>query len=366
MSKLVKKIGLLLIGGKHHILHLIPISKALSEYENAEVTIFVMTKDEHDLCVTILTRLKTENYTICVLTANKVLSNISHKLAILLSNVNVFERLDVLLVVERTSTILRYFSRRLPLFVHIPHGAGDRAKSYDPRIRHFDYVLVAGEKDKRRMLGLDLVSESTCHVTGYIKPYAVKLLDFEKKQIFENNNPTILYNPHFSSKLTSWNEFGLPLLENFSKMRDFNFIFAPHIRLFKKASVKLRGKLESYSKYSNIHIDLGSESSTDMTYTSLADIYLGDVSSQVYEFLSSPKPCVFIDGNKTDWKDNPDYAHWHYGKVCNSQAEILQALESAKHDHSSYKDKQMAGCLAAKGNPEWDPISRAAAKVMSI
>ncbi len=347
-------------------MHLIPISKALAEYDSVEVNIFVTTQEERDLCAEILAKLCVDKYTVSILRVNRILRRISPKLAILFSNMKTFKRLDVLIVAERTSTILRYVSRRLPHFIHIPHGAGDRAKSYDPRIRHFDHVLVAGEKDKRRMVALGLVTDATCHVTGYIKPYAVKQMGFDRPKLFDNEQPTILYNPHFSPKLTSWTRFGIPLLETFSKMQGMNFIVAPHMRLFKNTSAGDRQKIEAYAKFANIHVDLGSEASTNMTYTSDADIYLGDVSSQVYEFLSRPKPCIFMDAYQTPWEDNPDYAHWHYGKVCRSPDEAISALKSAQDDHHKFKDIQVSGCFAATGDPEWDPISRAAEAVMVI
>ena len=250
--------------------------------------------------------------------------------------------------------------------IHIPHGAGDRAKSYDARIRHFDNVLVAGEKDKARMIDLGLVSEDNCKVTGYIKPYAVKQIDTGLPTLFKKTRPTVLYNPHFCKDLSSWQPFGRELLESFSRTPDFNFIFAPHIRLFANASRMLREHIETYAEFENIHVDLGSHFSTDMTYTRLADLYLGDVSSQVYEFLDEPKPCVFIGNRNTQWEDSSDYAHWNYGTVCSSSADVMTALHRANDDHHLYSDKQVSGCLSAKGDPRWNPIKRAAQMVHSI
>ena len=66
---------------------------------------------------------------------------------------------------------------------------------------------------------------------------------------------------------------------------------------------------------SQILIDTGSERCVDMTYTSAADIYVGDVSSQVCEFLETPRPCVFLNAHQIDWQNNPDFAHWHFGDV---------------------------------------------------
>ena len=90
--------------------------------------------------------------------------------------------------------------------------------------------------------------------------------------LFKTKRPTVLYNPHFCRDLSSWEPFGQQLLESFSRTADFNFIFAPHMRLFANASNMLRNHIESYSEFENVHIDLGSHYSTEMTYTRLADI----------------------------------------------------------------------------------------------
>lgn len=360
------KIGLLLVGGHHHILHLIPIAAELEKKKDYSVTVFVMSDVEAKACREILDKLGAKKTNISILKIGKLGKRISPKLSFLLGNMSVWKNLDCLVVAERTSTALRYFPQKLPLFIHIPHGAGDRAKSYDPRIRHFDHVLVAGDKDKRRMIELGLVDEVSCHVTGYIKPYAVKRMYPIAPKIFDNTLPTVLYNPHFSAKLSSWDEFGLSLLNAFAARKDMNFIFAPHVRLFAKKNADMRRKAEFFAKFDNIHIDLGSPMSTDMTYTRAADIYLGDVSSQVYEFLNEPKPCIFITNTETQWEQNPDYAHWAYGPVCHSAQDVMGALYQAMLTLPNYAEVQAQGCLAAKGDPNADPISKAAKIVESI
>ena len=62
-------------------------------------------------------------------------------------------------------------------------------------------------------------------------------------------------------------------------------------------------------------IDTGSPASLDMTYTDAADIYIGDASSQVYEFIRRPRPCFFLNSRGHAWQDNPDFAHWRAGHV---------------------------------------------------
>ena len=361
-----KKVGLLLVGGPHHILHLVPISAALETYSHIDIEVFVATDSEALACQSVLTALGATRTQIRVLKTNGLAKRISHKLGFLLSNLKIWKNLDALIVAERTSTILRYFTKALPPFIHIPHGAGDRAKSYDRRIRHFDHVLVAGEKDKKRMVALGLVTHETCKVTGYIKPFAVKKTHPMAPKLFENSHPTVLYNPHFSKKHSSWEGFGHDLLEAFSKTPKMNFIFAPHIRLFANQTEDMRRRVETFSKFENIHIDLGSPKSSDMSYTRAANIYLGDVSSQVYEFLAHPKPCIFITKPETQWQGNPDYAHWSYGPVCHSVSNVMQAMNHAMPSLANYAQAQTAGILAAKGDPSWNPINRAAGAVKTI
>ncbi len=368
----IKQLGLLLIGGKHHILHLIPIASELELRENVDLTIFVRFNEEKEICTKFLERLGCKSNIEVLEFSSSFIDLFSKKKSVqkkkpyLSRNVKRFEALDALIVVERTSTYLYSLSNSLPPIFHIPHGAGDGAKSYDPRIKDYDYVLVAGGKDKRRMIDDNLTTEESCFVTGYIKPFAVRRMDLQLPQLFKNNNPIVLYNAHFNLKLSSWPQFGKDLLEAFSKNNDMYFIFAPHIRLFQYASKDIRQSLEDYNRFENIHIDLGSESLTDMSYTRLADIYLGDVSSQVYEFLSRPKPCVFIGNENVKWKDSPDYAHWHYGEVCHNINTAMQALVTASDKHSQYVCIQKDGMRASLGDPSWNPIKRAADIVMSI
>src|SRR3546814_15777150 len=53
----------------------------------------------------------------------------------------------------------------------------------------------------------------------------------------------------------------------------------------------------------------------DGSYTAAADIYPGDTSIQVVEFLMQPRPCVFLDPLGVDWHDAPAYAMWAAGEV---------------------------------------------------
>ncbi|MBI2993402.1 MAG: hypothetical protein HYY48_04405 [Gammaproteobacteria bacterium] len=119
--------------------------------------------------------------------------------------------------------------------------------------------------------------------------------------------------------------------------------FAPHIVLFRR-NLRHRAFLpRRFRGVRNIHIDTGSELSVDMTYMPAADIYLGDVSSQVYEFLLNPRPCIFLNGNGVDWRDNPCYVHWHLGQVVgNVPGELPQAMAQAFPTHAEFLPRQHA------------------------
>jgi hypothetical protein len=50
----------------------------------------------------------------------------------------------------------------------------------------------------------------------------------------------------------------------------------------------------------------------------------------VYEFIRTPRPCIFLNLDRLDWRSNPAYAHWHLGQVIESLDELPAALARAK------------------------------------
>lgn len=79
-----------------------------------------------------------------------------------------------------------------------------------------------------------------------------------------------------------------------------------------------------------------------MTYTSMADVYLGDVSSQVYEYLRWPRPCLFVNSNGRMWKGDPNHDHWRFGPVLSGGADqVIAAIEEAIITHRDFTVVQM-------------------------
>jgi hypothetical protein len=271
------------------------------------------------------------------------------KLAIYGDNLDILSRFDALIVAEKTSAILktRYRLDRVKL-VHTRHGAGDRAIGFDKASSRFDLVLVSGAKVYERLQAEAGVPAERMAVVGYPKfdlpPLAPPPLTFAR-----NGRPTVLYNPHVSPHLSSWYQQGRAVLDHFRRDRRYNLIFAPHVMLFRRRFVlsiehfgieRPGGIGLEYFHAPNIHIDLGSRASTDMSYTSVADIYLGDVSSQVYEFLKRPRPCLFLNSHRLAWRDDPNYAHWQAGDVIEDVADLGSAIDAAVSRHPLYRPIQ--------------------------
>ncbi|QGP79181.1 glycosyl transferase [Sphingobium sp. CAP-1] len=266
------------------------------------------------------------------------------KLAVLLAARRQLGRYDAIVVPERTSLLLRRLGLSQTRFIHTCHGAGDRAVGYDRRIAQFDFVLLAGEKQRQRMLSEGLIREGQYAIAGYSKfdltrPYG------DRQRLFPQERPTILYNPHFSASLSSWPTMGESIIRQFARDDRFNLIVAPHIRLFdnRRKRAAMERRLAELAQLPHIHIDLGSRASIDMRYVHMASLYLGDVSSQIYEYLARPRPCLFLNGHRADWQEDRSYGHWHYGPVLESPDGIANAAEQAIARHAAYEAAQHRG-----------------------
>lgn len=298
------------------------------------------------------------------------------KIAIYRDNLNFFASLDLLVVAEKTSLILktRYGLHGLTI-IHTRHGAGDRAIGFDKASRGFDHVLVSGPKIRERLETEAGIPADRMSIVGYPKfdlsPETEWVPPFAEPSL-----PTVLYNPHPSPHLSSWYQDGQAVLEHFLQNRRYNLIFAPHVMLFHRRFVvtidRLRisrvGKIEQrFLDAPNIHVDLGSRRSTDMSYTNAADIYLGDVSSQIYEFLRQPRPCIFLDSHDTDWRADANYGHWQAGDVISDPTALGAALDRAGERHERYRPIQrdmFERSFTLTGEPSADRAARAILSVI--
>lgn len=275
---------------------------------------------------------------------DKVISrwSLKRKRYTLEQNLDFFRSLDVLVTPERHALQLR---KRFGLtdlkIIHTRHGAGDRKGGFDARCAEFDFTLLPGQKYVDGLSEHGFLGRHA--VVGWPKFEVMQKLKPEPERLFDNDNPTVVYAPHFDEHLSSWQTMGEAVLELFAGLPHYNLIVAPHVVLFKRSQRHKARMPRGYARRPNILIDKGSARSTDMTYMRAADIYLGDVSSQVYEFLHEPRPCIFLNAHGVDWKNDPHYRHFALGQVVDDVAIGLEAaLERAFSCHDAFRSKQDA------------------------
>ena len=265
------------------------------------------------------------------------------KLLVYRDNLDFFRSLDALVVAEKTSLILktRYGLDKLKI-IHTRHGAGDRAIGFNKASAGFDHVLASGRKIKDRLVSEVGLNAEQVSIVGYPK-FDIAPASVRWPLVDDEDRPIVLYNPHVSPHLSSWYQWGRALLDFFLEHEEYYLIFAPHVMLFERPFIvsidKLRishaGRIdERYLRAPNIHIDLGSRASTTMAYTNLADIYVGDASSQVYEFLRYPRPCVFLNTHHVRYQGDANYEHWRAGPVIEDIGEFEPALRFSVQRHA--------------------------------
>src|SRR5690606_14028882 len=96
----------------------------------------------------------------------------------------------------------------------------------------------------------------------------------------------------------------------------------------------------------------------------LADVYIGDVSSQVYEFLYRPRPCLHLNAHGVSWQRDPDYTHWRAGPVVGPDADIVDAVDRAIATHGDYLATQrelLSDTFSVTAEPATDRAARAIA-----
>jgi len=236
-----------------------------------------------------------------------------------------------------------------PRFIFVPHGAGDRSVTYHPDMVGFDAMLVSGQKVADEMIRHRIADPSRIAIIGYPK---FDLIDTQAApDFFGNGRPTFLYNPHFDPHLSSWYDHGPGIIDwfAFGAGQDFNLIFAPHIMLFRKTIhtspeyrvLRRRPDLNPrWRERPNIRIDVDSDALCDMSYTLGADAYIGDVSSQIYEFLVRPRPAFFIDTHNSAEEPDPPYLSWRAGDTVRSNEALFALLPAFRERGSLYRKRQ--------------------------
>ena len=228
------------------------------------------------------------------------------------------------------------------------------------QITKFDLFFLYGERDKLERKMRNQLTAKNHEMVGFAKYDLVK--NTKQQSYFKNEKTIILYNPHWNPEITSYYKIGIRIIDFFSTNDSYNLIFAPHVKLGQK-KVNLKSKFKKYQAYENIIVDLGSQACIDMSYTRCADIYLGDVSSQAFEFIFiKPRPCIFLDLRSIKAKPELRPITWEFGPVYEnidnfddklSQAPVLhkttyKEIQNRKSEAMFFKGSESPSELAAK------------------
>ncbi|MEO6061568.1 MAG: hypothetical protein ABIQ99_06485 [Thermoflexales bacterium] len=364
------RVAFSVIGGPHQVFHIVPVAATLS-LAMPEAKIFVFASDERSLELAeqaasfypgaYLRYRLLRRSSLGDMAAGLWRHSSLAKIPLLWRNRRLFNTFDVIVVAECTSTILRRMGVNRPRLFCIPHGAGDRAVSFETRFRRFDRIGVAGEKTAERMIESHVRPESV-KIVGYPKGDLIRRMSVKPVRLFDNARPTVLYNPHFKRKLSSLHH-AREIVRAFAADGRFNLIVAPHIRVFDDASARILAEWAAMSVPDRIMVDTGTDRLFDMSYCVSADIYLGDISSQVYEFLFRPRPCVFLNSHGVNWTESPDYAFWRLGEVVDP-AHVIGAIERAQSIHAQYLPAQRLAVSMTFAQFD-DPCGQAAREIIS-
>lgn len=250
-----------------------------------------------------------------------------------------------------------------PKRILITHGPAGRAVPSYPKRMECDLVLVKGPADLKVYRRLGFWREGHIAAVGSPKSYSASLLGASGAPLFTNDNPTVLFNPHKEPRLRSWDAFFEPIMRGFAADRSMNLIVAPHVKLFRRRSEPVRARLRRRSD-ATILVDPGSDRSLDNSYTEAADIYVGDVSSQVMEFTAQPRPCVFLNPHRVDWRGDPHFAAWRMGEVIERPDELMPAIRRAPEVHARYRDIQHSMTGDSLGDTGPRSVTRSVEKIL--
>ena len=325
----------------HQVYHSLPIAAEMAlRYPHVRVHAAGATSAHVEFIGTLLERFAPRARVLLdrfdVLTLRTV--NYGRKSRLLFRNRDYLRSFDAIVTPERSSLFLRRIGLGGTKLIWTRHGAGDRAIGFADDIHQFDYVLMAGRKIEARLLASGQIRPG-CYTTGVYSKFDW-LGSTPPPRLFDNDAPVVLYNPHFQSKLSSWPRMGHAILEFFATHPEWNLIFAPHVRLFDPPTADKYREFERYGGVSNVLVDLGSERSIDMTYLTAADLYLGDVSSQVAEFMRRPRPCMFLNAYGADWRNDASYRSWTLGPVVDTLDDFERTLEQAFATHGDFTKAQ--------------------------
>jgi|TARA_B100001971_G_scaffold188353_1_gene189645 hypothetical protein len=237
---------------------------------------------------------------------------------------------------------LSLFGIDRPKMIYTNHGTGDGEYGFASELKSMDMILVAGEKMRvqieRQSMFRDGLPFKILEV-GYPKSdfYNVDIFGNKLKcpKLFDNNKPVLFYNPHWMAELNSFNILGISLIKWIMETDRFNLVVSPH-PLFWKFDRKNSKYLRTINNI-NIHVNEDKLCAADTSLMQVADIYVGDVSSSVYEWLVFDRPILFLNNGVENWESNPHYSMWGFGPVASDVMEMKKILMNLTEIENDFK-----------------------------
>lgn len=262
---------------------------------------------------------------------------------------------------EQTSlwipTILPFHPTR---FIKTSHGAGSMSARDDRRRRAAALMLVPSALERATYLRRGFAPERV-RATGYVKASFGHRTP--ARDLFAEDKPIVVYAPHWQRKRSSWWDWGREVVAMLAAQPRFNVILAPHQRLVEPG---VRAALAEVAGLPNVHVDTESFAMVDGSYMAAADIYLGDTSSQIVEYLVNPRACIFLNPQAIDWRATDDHGFWLCGDVVDRLEALPAALNGAMARHDVYRERQVEFAAAALGDTSGIAPANCAAAILEL
>ena len=208
--------------------------------------------------------------------------------------------------------------------IHLKHGAGDREGGYNPKHAAFDLTLVNGSKDKQRLIkrGLATNGDPRRRLRQVRTRPSARGADLRRERAHRALQSALRQG---SRHLGAARARG--------RRSD-----GTHRRMeLRRRAAREIARRTDHSAPRRPTAPTAAAPARSTTYTQAADVYIGDASSQVYEFIRKPRPCIFLNLDRIDWRSNPAYAHWNLGQVIESIDDLPAALARANELSRSSK-----------------------------
>lgn len=338
-------VAFLFLGETLLIPHLYPVVEALARHDDVRIDLWVSTSVHQQLLARWTCGLAPDRLRIRRVPFFRDLPGLPEgsnpplpsKWLLLLGVAPFLARTPVVVSAEQTSlwipAVLPWLRTR---YINVLHGAGSIGNRDGRRRRAAWRMPVPCQQEQQQYLrrGFDA---SYVPVVGSVK--ATFRHGSGRQLQFPEARPVVMYNPHWQRHRSSWWDWGRDIVRTLIEQDRYNVILAPHQRLA-EGDPQLRGILEQAAQHPHVHSDLDSFAMVDGSYPAIADLYLGDTSSQVIEFMARPRPCVFLNNSGVQWRQREDYVMWNAGEVVDSPDAVLSALERASARHHEFAAAQ--------------------------